>query len=294
MKKDVSLSDIKTFVTIVQSGNFTKAAEQMMCSRSHISKQLAQLESALGVTLLTRTTRTQHLTPQGEAFYQSCQQSFNALYSAVDRVVDASDSLAGVIKINSVGGYIGEKLIAPLIYEFMSLYPQINIELDFTSNRVALASGEFDFVFRMGELEDSGLIARKLIDIHIDTFASPNYLKLHGTPKEPKELKKHRCITGSMYQWSFTNTQTGKDVEVTVNGNLKCKNGTVMMNSALTDNGIIRVPELYCLNELKEQKLKRVFDTWKVKSTPLYLLYLRDNHQPLRLQKFKEFMIEKI
>jgi len=291
MKKKTSLLDIRTFVVLAQSGSFTRAAEVLMCSRSHISKQLAQLESDLGVTLLTRTTRSQKLTPQGEAFFQRCQRSLQGIDIAVDRVLESAESLYGVIKVNCVGGPIGEDIIAPLVNAFMTAYPQISVELDFSSRRVDLVSGEFDFVFRMGELEDSALIARKLTDIHIDTLASPGYLRAHDRPDTPKELKHHRCITGSMHYWAFVNLNNGKKLEVPVSGHLRCKNGRVMVSSALAGNGIIRVPELYCRRELNRGELVPVFTDWKVQSTPLSLVYLQDKHQPLRLQTFKDFVV---
>lgn len=102
---------------------------------SHISKQLAQLEASLGVSLLTRTTRTQHLTPQGEAFYQRCKNSLNGISHAIDRVLESADSLSGNIKINCVGGHIAENIISSLVCDFMSEHPEINIDLDFSSRQ---------------------------------------------------------------------------------------------------------------------------------------------------------------
>ena len=288
----MSLSDIRTFVVLAEQGSFTKAAEALACSRSHISKQLAQLESSLGVSLLIRTTRTQHLTPQGEAFYERCKQSLNGISHAIERVLESADSLSGNIRINCVGGYIAEEIIASLISDFMVLHPDINIELDFSSRRVDLVSGEFDFVFRMGELADSSLIARKLTDIKINTYVSPKYLVKHGKPNDPKDLVRHRCIAGSLKNWTFINSDNNIKVEVMVAGNLTCKNGRVMVSSAISGNGIIRVPELYCKTELEQGLLVPVFDHWQVEPTPFYLVYVQDKHQPLRLKAFKDYVVE--
>ena len=292
MKKHVSLSDIRTFVVLAEQGSFTKASEKLACSRSHISKQLAQLESSLGVSLLIRTTRTQHLTAQGEAFYERCKQSLNGISHAIERVLESADSLSGNIRINCVGGYIAEEIIASLISDFMVLHPDINIELDFSSRRVDLVSGEFDFVFRMGELVDSSLIARKLTDIKINTYVSPKYLAINGKPNDPKDLLRHRCIAGSLKNWTFINSDNNKKTEVTVAGNLTCKSGRVMVSSAMSGNGIIRVPELYCKTELEQGLLVPLFDQWQVESTPFYLVYVQDKHQPLRLKAFKDYVVE--
>jgi DNA-binding transcriptional LysR family regulator len=292
MKKEVSLSDIKTFVVLAEQGSFTKAGEKLMCSRSHISKQLAQLESSLGVSLLTRTTRTQHLTPQGETFYERCKNSLNGISHAIDRVLESADSLSGKIKINCVGGYIAENIISSLVSDFMSEHPKINIELDFSSRRVDLISGEFDFVFRMGELADSSLIARKLTNIKIDTYASPKYLSNYGKPDGPKGLSNHRCITGSVKNWAFINNKTNEKLDVVVSGNLTCKNGRIMVSTAVAGNGIIRVPTLYCKPECEQGLLIPLFDKWYIESVPFYLVYAQDKHKPMRLRAFKDYTVE--
>ena len=181
----INLADIRIFVELSQAGSFTKAAERLNCSRANVSKQLAQLESDLGVTLLVRTTRTQHLTPQGEAFFERCKKSLDGIYHAIDRALEGADALAGTIKINSVGGKIGEEIIAPMVSGFMAQHPNISVDLDFSSRRVDLISGEFDFVFRMGELVDSSLIGRKLTDIEVGVYASAAYVNDHGHPNDP-------------------------------------------------------------------------------------------------------------
>lgn len=230
--------------------------------------------------------------PQGEAFYERCKQSLNGISHAIDRVLESADSLSGNIRINCVGGYIAEEIIASLISNFMAEHPDINIELDFSSRRVDLISGEFDFVFRMGELADSSLIARKLTDIKINTYVSPKYLAKHGKPNDPKDLIQHRCISGSLKNWTFINSESNKKTDVMVNGNLTCKNGRVMLSSAISGNGIIRVPELYCKTELEQGLLVPLFTKWQVESTPFYLVYLQDKHKPMRLTAFKDYVLE--
>lgn len=297
------LDDLKAFTEIAQQGSFTKAAESMNCSRSHLSKQLNQLESSLGVRLITRTTRAQRLTEQGDKLYNQCQIAFNSLTNAVEKTMEQAEQLQGNININCVGGYLGEEIIGNLVGEFLQQYPDISITLDFSSDRVDLLTQEFDIVFRMGALQDSGLIARQLININNGLFASPNYLKEYGTPKDPKDLCNHRCITGSVNQWSFQ-SQTSKaksskrkSQDVNVSGNIRCKNGRVMKNLALSHNGIARLPYYYCQKELNSKLLVSVFETsaseqWKLADTPLYLVYQKDNLQPQRLNVFIQYAIK--
>ena len=144
----------------------------------------------------------------------------------------------------------------------------------------------------MGELEDSSLIARKLIDININTYVSPKYIAKYGKPDKPNMLIHHKCITGSLKNWIFINHKTGKRTDVTVDGSLTCKNGRIMISSAISGQGIIRVPELYCKAELKKGLLVPLFTEWHVEPTPLYLVYVQDKHQPIRIKAFKDYVIK--
>ncbi len=297
MLKDISLPDIQAFVVIAQQGSFTKAADILGCSRSYLSRQLNQLEARLGVSLIIRTTRTQRLTQQGQTLFEQCQQSFNRIESAISGALESTNEIAGPLKINCVGGYIGETLIVELINGFSRRYPEIDITLDFDSRRVDLISGEFDFVFRMGRLDDSGLIARKLMDIEIVTLASPEYFKAKGRPSHPRALKQHHCITGSVKNWRFLSTslkgKKGESVteDVQVRGPFSCKNGHAMVNNAKAGLGIVRVPAMYCQSELANGELVPLFSEWQAASVALNLIYLQDNYQSKKLSVFKDYVI---
>jgi len=286
------LDDLKAFVIIAKHGSFTKAAEILGCSRSHLSKQLNLLETQLGVSLITRTTRAQRLTEQGQLLFNQCQLAFNTLDTAVQMTMEQAHQLKGNININCVGGYLGEDIIAKLIARFIQKHPDIRVNLDFSSERVDLLSGQFDVVFRMGKLPDSGLIARKLMTITNGLFASPNYLRKYGSPAMPDELIRHQCITGSINHWLF---QHGKKAnvsqEVVVSGAIRCKNGRVIKNMAIANNGIARLPFYYCQEELKAQQLVSVFEDWKLADTPLYLIYHKDHFQAQRLKVFVDFIV---
>lgn len=295
MNNKVNLADIRAFVLTAKAGSFTCAAELLSCSRSHVSKQLLQLETTLGVKLITRTTRTQRLTDQGKVFFDQCERSLMIMDQAIEQVIDSAKVMKGSLKINCVGGYIGEEIITPLINDFIRKHSEVRVNLNFASKRVNLISGEFDLVFRMGHLEDSNLIARKVLDIAIVTVASPKYLQQYGYPNRPEDLKKHQCITGSVTHWSFNRIdKAAEEVDIAVTGSFQCKNGRAMVTSALAGNGIVRVPALYCMSELENGLLVPIFDTWQVPEIPLYLVYLQDKHQPERLKAFIEFACENV
>ena len=293
MNNNIALADIRAFVTIATCGSFTKAADTLGGSRAHLSRQLSQLESQLGIQLLIRTTRSQRLTDAGEVFFKKCQNALSGIDQAVLEVIDDSKQLHGPIAINCVGGPIGEEIVAPLVGEFSTHYPDIEINLDFSSQRVDLVGDGFDLVIRMGELDDSRFIARKLIMLPNTLFASPKYLAQHGIPEHPKDLKNHNCLTGSLKRWSFQHVENQKQTaDVSVSGNFTCKNGRALINSALQNNGIVRVPEFYCEKEFNQGHLVPVFKNWMVAPTPIYLLYHRKKYQPERLKRLIQYLCD--
>ncbi|WP_047043137.1 LysR family transcriptional regulator [Vibrio mexicanus] len=289
MLNQINLSDIRSFVLIAQLGNFTKAADVLNVSRSHVSRQISQLEAQMGVTLLIRTTRTLKLTEAGKGFYLKCEQAMQGIDEALLSAVEDVESIQGNIKINSVGGYLGEEIVARLASDFMLRHSEVTIDLDFSSHRVDLIEEDFDIALRMGKLEDAGFIARKLLDIQMSTLASPSYLKQHGKPQDPKALSEHRCLTGSVNRWNFVN-ENNKEIEVRVQGQLRCKNGRVLVNAALNGNGIIRVPTLYCQSELEKGELVEVFEEWGIPSVEFSAIYSRDPYQPKRLKAFIDYL----
>lgn len=292
MEKKINLLDIKAFVLIAEKASFTKAAEILDCSRSHLSKQLTQLEANLGVKLIARTTRAQRLTEQGKLFFERCKRSLNDITEAVAITVDNAHKLQGHININSVGGIIGEEIICNIINDFIKQYPEISVNLDFNSQRVDLLNDAFDLVFRMGELESSGLIARRLTNIPIAVLASPAYLDKYGYPTHPKMLQQHQCITGSIKHWQFHHVDDNKlKVEVPITGAFQCKNGRVMLNAAKAGNGIVRLPTLYGTDEIKNGELISLFKEWKIDSTEFFLLYQKDKYQAARIQAFIDFVM---
>jgi len=302
MENTPSLADIRTFVTIAQQGSFTKAAALLQSSRAHVSRQLAQLEQQLGVQLIIRTTRAQRLTPIGEQFFQQCLASLQGIDQAVIAAQDDTEQQQGNLCINCVGGVIGEDILANIVADFNKHYPDITIELDFSSSRVDLIAEAFDLVVRMGNLEDSGLVARKLTDIKVQVLASPLYLAQHPTIQHPKDLEQHNCLTGSIKRWRFHQTSTQHndapihEVEIAVQGNFSCKSGRALINAAKRANGIVRLPALYCEEEINNNELVPILTTdatpWYSPDVPLFLLYHRNRYQPTRLRLFIDFICQ--
>ncbi|MEL7479843.1 MAG: LysR family transcriptional regulator, partial [Pseudomonadota bacterium] len=188
-----SFEGIFEFVAVAESGGFSAAAKKLNCSTSHVSRQVSRLEERLGSRLLARTTRQISLTENGEFYYQQCKQLVTGLQQANEQLSQQQYQLSGTLRVSAAGGF-AESYIAPALMEFAKQHPELNIEIDFNSRLVNFVEDGIDFAIRYGELNDSNLIARKLISRSMMVVASPEYLRNYGIPNHPNQLKSHRCI----------------------------------------------------------------------------------------------------
>lgn len=289
----LDLGEIRTFVLIARLGGFGKAADALGVSRSHVSRQLSALEQTLGVRLINRTTRTQQLTAAGAIFLDESEAALNRIGQAAQEAINGNQTMRGHIRINCVGGYLGENIVAPLLGQFMRHYPDITLDIDFTSHRVDLLADQFDLVFRMGAIPDCGFIAKQLSEIDMRTLASPQYLQRYGTPQHPHDLvdAPHRCIVGSVSTWHYHST-TESDMYVPVPPTLSCKNGRVMVQSAVAGLGIIRVPSVYCQAEIEQGQLIPLLCDWNIPKVPFSLLYHQDKYRPQRIRTLIDFIVQ--
>lgn len=292
MIEKIDLSLLQVFVLAAKADSFTKTAEILKVSRSHISRQINQLEKNLGITLFKRSTRRLKLTKQGSQLLLICQDVLKKLDSNLIKLISDTSAPRGHLKINSVGGYIGETLIATICQEFTQQYPLVMIELDFSSTRIDLIESEFSVAFRMGELQDASYIARPILTVPMRTLASPSYLQQYGQPQTPKDLISHNCITGTISKWHYQHKINKKaNISIEATGNLKCKNGRVMVESALKGLGIIRVPQCYCSENIIANELVEIFDDWYIPDVQLSMIYHKDLYPPKSLQLFIEFAV---
>jgi DNA-binding transcriptional LysR family regulator len=290
--ENVDLSDIKAFVAVVEAGSFTNAASVLKVSKGHISKQIKSLEMALGITLIIRTTRSLSLTDAGKSFFDQASNSLNQLSVAVQNTLNDAQEIKGKIRINSVGGVIGEAKLAPIIAKFGVLYPQVDLELDFSSTRSNLVGDKFDLILRMGKLDDSAFMAKKIADARIRTLASPKYLSKFPKVKHPKDLKDLNCLTGSIKRWSFVNHKSKSKSEVTVSGSFQCPSGRALLNAAKSDLGIVRLTEFSSEEDIKAGNLVEVLDDWSAETVPIHILYYSNKLQTQKVRLLIDFIAE--
>lgn len=281
MSNNKYLEEIQIFVAIAEKGSFTAAADYLGSSRAHLSRQLSRLEAHLGTQLIRRTTRKLSLTTAGQSYFESCQQGLDRLSRAETDILSTRNALRGTIRLNSVGGILGEDILSAMLRDFQKIYPHICLVVDFSSDRIDLIANQMDVVLRMGDLSDSTFLARKIAMIDINIFAHSDYLAAHPAIHTPQDLMDHNCLIGSINPWHFHHIdQNETDQHVRVSGNLVSRNGRILLKAALAGQGIVRLPDIYCREYVAQGQLQPVFSEWRPVSVPLYCLNGFTQYQP--------------
>ena len=189
-----TLTSMKVFHTAVTCGSFSEAGRNLGMAPSSVSRQISALEDHLGVQLLNRSTRQLHLTEAGETYHDRVINILQSVEDAAVAVTELESSPRGMLRINMPVTF-GRRHVAPFFPEFMDLYPEVEIEATMTDNLVNIIEEGADLVIRIGELQDSSLIARKLAPNHRVIAASPEYLEKYGEPFTPSDLADHVALT---------------------------------------------------------------------------------------------------
>ena len=285
-----SFEGIFEFVAVAESGGFSAAAKKLNCSTSHVSRQVSRLEARLGSRLLARTTRQISLTENGEFYYQQCKQLVTGLQQANEQLSQQQYQLSGTLRVSAAGGF-AESYIAPALMEFAKQHPELNIEIDFNSRLVNFVEDGIDFAIRYGELNDSNLIARKLISRSMMVVASPEYLRNYGIPNHPNQLKSHRCIIANNDHWAFNIDGTKQSVKVT--GNWRSNNANVVREACEQGLGIAYMPESTFTESIEQQKLVPLLDSYCIKGATSWIVYQNKQFMPLRARLAIDFLLER-
>nr|WP_320135898.1 LysR substrate-binding domain-containing protein [uncultured Amphritea sp.] len=284
---NVSWRGIRAFIYVAESGGFTAAAEVSGFSKAHLSQLVSELEAVLSVQLLYRTTRQLRLTEIGQGYYERCKLAMQQLDAAAEWASQSTDELKGVIRMNAVGGLIGEELLAPLVIDFQRQHPRICVDLDFSSVQVDLIANHYDLVMRMGELPDSSLIARKLHRVTTRYVASPDFLQGNHLIENPEDLKALSLICGSVDHWTLSRGDERRTVHV--EQGIKVSSGRVMRQAALAGLGVTRLADVYVQADLQRGRLVEVLPDWS-ENTQLTLLCPPLRHQLKRVRALSEWL----
>ncbi|WP_077925918.1 LysR family transcriptional regulator, partial [Wohlfahrtiimonas larvae] len=254
-----TIDELQTFITIVEAGSIVDASVQLSQTTSAVSRSLKRLEKKLNITLLERTTRMLQLTEAGELFLQYAREIIDKLMEAEDAVLQSDIDLSGKIRIDAATPVVLH-ILTPLIVEFTELYPDITIELSNHEHIIDLLKEKVDLAIRVGNLEDSSLHAKLLMQSQLHIVASADYIEKHGMPKDIKELKKHKCIGFSqlikLNRWPIYD---GDELYM-MTPQMSSTNGEVIRSLLLQGAGIGCLSEFLIAKDLEAGKLVKILN----------------------------------
>ncbi|RMS27495.1 LysR family transcriptional regulator, partial [Pseudomonas coronafaciens pv. garcae] len=252
--------DMRIFCQVMESGSFTAASEKLGLSKQFVSRRLMQLEERLGVRLLNRSTRRLDVTPLGQSYYESSLRLLAEVEQVEQGITGQNHEPRGTLRLSAPLSFAVAHL-GCLLPQFLKRYRDVAVEVDLSDRPVDVISEGYDVVLRIGLLEDSSLIARRIASIDRVYCASPAYLAERGTPQKPEDLHAHDCLPyghSRQVQWRFQNV--GKATSLSVSGRMRVNNGELLKDAALAGLGVTYLPTFIVGAALRDGSLVRVLD----------------------------------
>jgi molybdate transport repressor ModE-like protein len=282
------LAAMRVFVKIAETGSLSAAGRQVGLPLTSVSRQLIALEDMLGTTLVERTTRHLSLTQAGRLYHERAKEILEEVAEA-ERGLTAQTGVASGRLYVSAPSLLGRMRLSPMLPGFLAEQTQVSIDLVLTDRPIRLAEEGIDVALRIGSLEDSGLIARKLDDIQLVVCAAPDYLRRRGEPATPDDLIEHDCLGFSdvpgVAEWGFQDGKKRKAVRISTR--LWANDLDALVRAALAGAGLVRVPSWQVAHLLADDRLRIVLEAYQRPATPLSILTLRNR---LRLPKVRAFV----
>ncbi|OUR82027.1 transcriptional regulator [Colwellia psychrerythraea] len=292
-----SLNRLLYFNSVVETGSISQTSRIFDVQPSSISRQLAVLEQELGVRLLNKTTRNTGLTEAGHKYYEYSQRIVSEFDEAKRVVNDLQEVPKGKLNISMTVGF-GESVVLPLVSTFMSLYPNIEIELELTERVVDLVEENIDVAIRSGRLPDSTMIARQLILNNFLLCASPQYLVSNGTPLSPEDLKNHQCIQYNYARWKDWFLMAEEKTKLSLNKAISVNSVNGQKQLVLNNAGLALIPLWAVNNELEDGTLIQVMPEYTFSPyeelSATYAIYLKRDMISPKTRVFLDFLVENI
>ena len=285
--------EMHTFVRVVEAGGISAAADRLGIAKSAVSRRLQELENRLDVQLLQRTTRRIHLTDAGSEFYQSSLRILEELEEAELSLQSGQQALSGRLRINAPLS-LGLRHLLPVLQLLQAQHPQLVVDLDLDDREINMIEEGVDVLLRVGRLEDSSLIARRLCPIRFLYCAAPDYLARRGEPKQPADLSAHDGIGYNLVpeaqQWPLGVVQ-GRLLHKPHIG-MSSNNGDMILKAAEAGLGIAMLPTFICHEAVAEGRLRPVLCQYHPAPLELYALYTSRRHLPQRVRALLDFLAE--
>lgn len=292
----MDLNNLKIFAKVAEANGISAAARALKIPKSKVSRRMSALESELGVRLLERTTRAVHLTEAGELLAQHCRRIVEETDSAIATMDRMSEAPRGSLHI-SASLAVGQQLIAPLVSEFQARFPEIRMNLHLSNRRVDVVAEGFDAAIRIGELEDSSLVSRKLCTSRSVAVASYHYIAEYGKPRTPADLDGHRRIAmidapGSG-RWTLKNRQ-GLTETVASDPSVELNDLTSIKQIVLDHGGVALLPVYMVSDETQTEQLVRLLPQWTSMDYSIHCVYPSHRSMTPKLRAWIDYLASEL
>jgi len=288
------LQELSVFTRVAESGSFSRAARELGLSQPSVSRIVGELETRLGVTLLLRTTRRITVTDAGTLFLDRAREILSQIEDAED-AARGLDSLRGIIRL-AIPVVYGTREIIPRLPKFLEMHPLLRVEMSVVDARQDLVAEGADVAIRLGELDDSGFGARKLVTLQRMLVASPAYLRARGTPKTPADLASHDCIFGpgnfGRESWSFN--RNGTEISVDVRGRIHTDSGPGAFASVMAGLGIAMVTTVMAGAEVKAGALVPLLRGYQLSPVDVHAVFPGGPRPSAKVRALVDYLAEEL
>ncbi|HZH09378.1 MAG TPA: LysR family transcriptional regulator [Microvirga sp.] len=296
---DNRAGEMEVFVQAAQLGSFSAAGRKLGLSPSAVSKIVTRIEMRLATRLIVRSTRALQLTPEGETYLQRAQRILSEI-EETERVVAGGATAAprGKLRVSASVGF-GVRYVVPLVPDFLSRYPHVELDLSLTDGVIDLLEERADIAIRSGPLRDSSLKARKILESRRVVVASPDYLARHGVPEKPDDLDRHNCLLFNfrrgVAEWPFRDPGSANVYTKEVFGNFQANNGPTVRRLCLEGLGLARVGQFHVQPDIDAGRLVPVLESFNPEDIELiHAVFVGHEHLAARIRAFIDFLAERI
>ena len=295
-KSDITFERLRSFVRVAERGSLSAVAREFGVGQSTITRHLRELEDSLGVALLSRTTRSVSLTDEGRRYYANVMEILRLLDEANDEIRGDREASSGIIRV-SCSAFFGMMHLCRLIFAFQDRYPEINVDLVLTDERLDLVRDGVDLAIQIGHLVDSEMKLKPLGEARPMMVASPEYIARHGRPLRPEDLSTHEVIRKTNVprsnQLSFTDS-VGQVHVATFEARFRVDHGLASREALIAGRGIAPVPRWLVDDLLTDGRLEVLLPDYLLPATPLNMLLVPERANVTRVRLLKDFLAENI
>jgi DNA-binding transcriptional LysR family regulator len=299
------VTGLRVFVAVVEAKSFTRAAVALRMTQSGVSRAIGRLEERVGARLFFRTARAISLSDEGRRLYASVAPLLERLEVVTAEAVGGSASVRGTVRVN-VDSAVGQFIVALRLPGFLAKYPEVAIELDVRDRLANVVVEGYDVAVRFGELDDSSLVCRRLLETRVLTCASPAYLNRAGVPRQPRDLEKHEQIhfrdpqTGRPFKWELRRERAvdgkrrAETFAVSARGRLVVNDVATLLVACERGCGIGQALACYVQPYLDDGRLVQLLPSWSDERFPVYLYHHGADLMPARVRAFVDFVIASV